>query len=134
MKVFLDDNIIYDGKVKGLDYNSNGVNLQDSVLLKKFKDKESIKIRVELNLSKEYSNKEFNDYSYIDWKFIAQFDKSKVEAADVTKPDDVVVEVVPAPSTGINKDYIPIIIASFGLCILGCIVIILAKKKKDENK
>lgn len=126
MKIYLDDKLIYDGKVKGLDYKLQGVNLQDSVLLKQFNKNDKSKIRVELNLSKDYSNKNNDDYSYLKWKFIAQFDKSKVDA-------DTVVEVVPAPSTGINKNYIPIIIASIGLCTVGCIIIIIAKKKK-ENK
>lgn len=124
MKVYLDNNLIYDGKVKGLDYKLQGVNLQDSILLKKFNTGDKAKIKVELYLSKEYSNKSYNDYSHLKWRFIAQFDKSKVKDADV------VVEVVPAPITGINKNYIPIIISSIGLCTLGCIIIILLKKKK----
>lgn len=120
MKVTLNDNVIYDGKVKGLDYNSNGVNLQDSVYLKDFAVGESAKIHVDLYLDSAYANKEFNDYTYLNWLFIAQFDTS-------------ITEVVPAPITGINQNYIPIIIISTGLCIVGCIIIVLAKKKKSNE-
>lgn len=124
MKVTLNNNVIYDGKVKGLDYNANGINLQDSIFLKEFSVDESAKIHVDLYLDSAYSNKEFTDYSYLDWVFIAQFDKTD-------KPE--VVEVVPAPITGINKNYIPVIIISTGLCIVGCIIIVLAKKKKSNE-
>ncbi|MBQ9318300.1 MAG: hypothetical protein IJR82_01535 [Bacilli bacterium] len=123
MKVTLNDTVIYDGKVKGLDYNANGVNLQDSVFLKEFSVDESAKIHVDLYLDSAYSNKEFTDYSYLNWVFIAQFDKND-------NPE--VIEVVPAPITGINKNYVPIVIASVGLCIVGCIIIILAKRKKSN--
>lgn len=123
MKVSLNNQLIYDGKVKGLDYNANGVNLQDSVLLKTFAIDETANIHVDLYLDSAYSNKDFSDSSNLDWVFIAQFDKE----------DATVVEVVPAPITGVNKNYMPIIIISVGLCILGCLIIILASKKKSNK-
>lgn len=131
MKVTLNNDIIYNGKVKGLDYNADGVNLQDSVLLKTFAIDETANIHVDLYLDPAYSNKEYSDLSYLDWVFIAQFDKEEPKEEEPSEP--VVVEVIPAPITGINKNYMPVIITSVGLCILGCLIIILAKKKK-ENK
>ena len=145
MKVYLNNNLIYDGKVKGLDYKSNGINLQDSILLKEFSPKEKSKINVELTLSKEYDNINYHNYTYLKWKFIAQFDKENNEKPtnppkeeepiippqEEPKEKPVIVEVVPAPSTGINKNYIPIIASSIGLCAVGCIIIVLAKKRKN---
>lgn len=120
MKIYLNDNKIYDGKVKGLDYKSEGINLQDSVLLKEISNNEQIKINVELTLSPEYSNADYNDYSYLDWVFIAEFDTQ-------------IIEVVPAPITGRDYNYVPIIIASIGLCTVTFIFVILIKKRRKEQ-
>ena len=139
MKVYLNDSMIYDGKVKGLDYNLNGINLQDSVLLKKMSNKEQAKISVELSLSEEYSNKEFNDFSYLNWVFIAEFDKQFTPDPEPTpepepQPETHVVEIVPAPITGLDYNYVPVVIASIGVCTVACILIIFIKKRKNENK
>lgn len=131
MKIYFNNQVIYDGKVKGLDYKSNGVNLQDAVLLKNFEINESADIKVELKLSSEYSNKDFNDYSYLDWVFYAQFEPTENKPEE--PKEEVVVEVVEAPKTGLNYNYVPVVISSVGLCIVGCIIILLAKKKKEEE-
>ena len=143
MKVYLNNSLIYNGKVKGLDYNLSGINLQDSVLLKEFAKNEAAKIRVELQLSPDYDNKDYNDYSYLNWKFIAQFDvdndptpNPQPKTVTEYEVDDeiVLVEIVPAPITGLDYNYVPIVIASIGVCTVACILIIFIKKKKKENK
>lgn len=133
MKVYLDDSLIYDGKVKGLDYKLNGVNLQNAILLKKFLKNEKSKIKVQLYLSKDYDNKNINDYSYLVWKFFAEYanddinDEKNDDINDEDSGKQVIVEVVPLPSTG--KNIIPVVIASIGISIIGCVIVILAKKR-----
>ena len=136
MKVYLNDSIIYNGRVRGLDYNLDGINLQNSVLLKQMNNNEQAKIKVELKLSEDYSNKEFNDYSYLNWVFIAEFDKQTPEPdpEPTPEPEKEVIEIVPAPITGLDYNYVPIVIASIGVCTVACILIIFIKKKKKENK
>lgn len=119
MKLYLDDNLIYDGNIKGLDYNGNGINLQDIIPLKQFNPGDSGKLSVETSLAPEYSNKDNKEVSNIDWVFYYQFE------------DNDPIKIVSAPSTGINKDNLPIIIISTGLCLIGILIIMIAKRNKE---
>ena len=119
MKLYLDNKLIYDGKIKGLDYKNSGINLQDIIQLKEFNPGDSAILRVETTLDYEYSNKDNNDTSNIDWVFYYQFE------------DNEPIKIVSAPSTGINKDNLQVIIISAGLCLIGILIIIIAKRNKE---
>lgn len=74
MKIYLDDEIIYDGKVKGEDYLENGVNLQDSIYLGKYEKKASETLKVEVKLDEEYSNIDNEELAKTTWEFYASVD------------------------------------------------------------
>ena len=87
MKIKLDDNVIYEGKATGLDYTEQGIDLQKAILLGNFAPSENSKMVVETKLSENYDNTEFNDFSYIDWSFYAQYDDSEPPVEIIASPD-----------------------------------------------
>ena len=87
MKIKLDDNVIYEGKATGLDYTEQGIDLQKAILLRNFAPSKNSKMIVESKLSENYDNTEFNDFSYIDWSFYAQYDDSEPPVEIIASPD-----------------------------------------------
>lgn len=87
MKIKLDDNVIYEGKATGLDYTEQGIDLQKAILLGDFTPSKNSKMVVETKLSENYDNTEFNDFSYIDWSFYAQYDDSEPPVEIIVSPD-----------------------------------------------
>lgn len=87
MKIKLDDNVIYEGKATGLDYTEQGIDLQMAILLGNFAPSRNSKMVVETKLSENYDNTEFNDFSYIDWSFYAQYDDSEPPVEIIASPD-----------------------------------------------
>ena len=87
MKIKLDDNVIYEGKATGLDYTEQGIDLQKAILLGNFAPSKKSKMVVETKLSENYDNTEFNDFSYIDWSFYAQYDDSEPPVEIIASPD-----------------------------------------------
>ena len=87
MKIKLDEEIIYEGKATGLDYTEQGIDLQKAILLGDFTPSKNSKMVVETKLSENYDNTEFNDFSYIDWSFYAQYDDSEPPVEIIASPD-----------------------------------------------
>ena len=117
MKIKLDDKLIYDGKVTGIDYSGNGINLQNAILLGEFNSSEKSKMIVEIKLSEEYDNIDFLESSYIDWSFYAQYGEEKPS------------EIINSPNT--MKNSFPFsIIFSIIIVLIGLLIIKNAKKQK----
>ena len=87
MNIKLDGKVIYNGKATGLDYTEQGVNLQKAILIGDFTPSKNSKMVVETKLSENYDNTEFNDFSYIDWSFYAQYDDSEPPVEIIASPD-----------------------------------------------
>ena len=87
MNIKLDGKEIYNGKATGLDYTEQGVNLQKAILVGDFTPSKNSKMVVETKLSENYDNTEFNDFSYIDWSFYAQYDDSEPPVEIIASPD-----------------------------------------------
>lgn len=119
MKVYLDDELIYDGKARGLDYSNSGVNLQDSIYIGEYDPSKVQELRVETMLDSSYDNINNSDLSYIDWEFYASFGE----------------EVLPInPNTG---DYKITYFIKISICCLFIILLILifySIHRKIENK
>lgn len=136
MKLYLDGNLIYDGDMKEKQIiNENSV-LNNAILLGNFNPHQISNLVVTTEFSKEYSNTANNESLITTWTFYAEtFD-------DFNKPDEPnvpneteIIEIVPAPITGINKNMLPIIISAGSLCVAGVmIIIILAKRKNKDDK
>ena len=119
MKIKLDDNVIYEGKATGLDYTEQGIDLQKAILLGNFAPSKNSKMVVETKLSENYDNTEFNDFSYIDWSFYAQYDDSEPP-----------VEIIASPNT--MKNSFPFaFVFSVIIILIGFGIIKSAYKKKN---
>lgn len=131
MKIYLDDKLVYDGDMigSGLFYENDALN--NSFLVGNFSANQLSNLRVVTNLSTDYSNINNNDSLIIDWKFYAE------TKDDINKKDDIeeetIIEIIPAPITGINIDKLPVIIISSGLCLVSLIAIIILIKKKNKD-
>ena len=93
MTIYLEDEIIYEGKVKGEDYLENGVDLQDSIYLGNYDKNASKKLRVVTMLDKEYSNTENNELAEIDWEFYAIVD-DEIKVINPGTSDDIMNYVI----------------------------------------
>ncbi len=117
MKIYLDDTLIYDGFAKGLDYNHNGVNLQDVIEIGDCQTNEVHKLLVETTLSKDFSDPTGNDASYIDWEFYAQYAEK-------------IIPIEPNPNTG---DKIKIMFIIFGGSLILTILLIILTRKFNND-
>ncbi len=118
MKIKIDGNVIYEGKATGLDYTNQGINLQKAILLGEFTPSKISNMIVETTLSEDYSNTNFNDYSYIDWSFYAQYDESKP-----------LTEIIVSPNTMKNSFPVTIVISVF-VILIGLGIVKYAQKGK----
>lgn len=73
MSIYLNGNLIYDGYARGLDYKSSGVNLQNSIYIGEYSSLVTSELLVETKLNTSYSNTKNNEFAYIDWEFIANY-------------------------------------------------------------
>lgn len=87
MEIYLDDKLIYDGTIKGLDYNNSGVNLQESVYIGKYSKGIENELIVKTHLKEEYGTITEENLSHIEWEFYAVYDNE--------------VNVIP-PNTGVD--------------------------------
>ena len=74
MKIYLDDNLVYEGNSKGLIYQDGDYILEDVITIGNMKSKSKHILKVNTKLSSNYTNKDNNDYSYLNWLFYAQYD------------------------------------------------------------
>jgi len=116
MKLYLDNKLLYNGKVVGID---NGqVNLQNAIELKLFNSNDSAKLKVETSLLPTYD--ELNaDLSKLDFVLYGQYDGKEEE-------------IVPVPIT--DKNETPYWVFSSIVCLIGIAMIIYSVKssKKDS--
>lgn len=117
MTIKLDDKVIYNGKATGLDYNNDGINLQNSILIGNIEPSKKSKMIVETTLSKDYANTNNEDLSYIDWTFYAKY-------------GDEVSEIVESPNT-MKNSFSYIFVFSIIIILMGFMVIVYAVKKKN---
>lgn len=117
MKITLDGNVIYDGVATGIDYTSQGINLQDAILLGDFSPTKVSKMVVETELSTDYSSTEgLSELSYIDWTFYAQYDEEDPS------------EIIPSPDTLKNR-FPYTLLCSIVVIVIGMGIILYGKKE-----
>ena len=121
MKVYINDKLLYDGKAKGEDYTSNGVDLTDAVFIKRFAAHESISMRVETHFDENFEDLENHDVAHTHWHFYLSDQPGK--------PDEI------NPRT--NDDFSPWYFVVFGACgaaLVAVIVFEIVQKKKNKKK
>ena len=119
MKLYLDNILIYDGGVLGIDYNKTGFNLRDAIKIGNISKKSNIYLDSYTKLSEDYDNINNHEYSYVDWNFYAEYDDS--------------VEIL-VPKTSMNENQIFKIIAIVVLIVAFIFFFLSKKRKKIHNK
>lgn len=123
MEIYLDDELIYTGKVKGLDYNNVGVNIQEAAYIGKYPKNTEKSLVVKTKLNEDYLNNNKEITSHIEWEFFASYDD---------KDDKNVSQVIPInPNTGDNI-YKNIFIAISSLILIIILAIFLEKRKQKS--
>ena len=143
MKILLDGSLVYDGKAKGLDYNSSGVNLQNAIELKLFNSGDTSLMRVETTLSTQYTNPEEDDTSLIDWEFYGQCDEPgepvnpdpepEPEPKPTPEPEKEVIKIIEAPKTGISTN-VKIYAATVLMAVIILTIVFILDRKKSSKK
>lgn len=118
MKITIDENIIYEGVSTGLE--TDGINLQNSLLLGDLKPSKHSKMIVETKLSETYSNTDYNELSYIDWTFYAQY--------DINTPP---IEITESPNTKRDFPTAFIVLITITLIVM---VLVNNQKKKELSR
>lgn len=113
MEIYLEDSLIYKGKAKGLDYNNNGVDLQNSIFLGEYSSGKENELIVKTTFNKDYNNYNNDEASFIEWQFYAVYDD----------------QIIPInPDTGTNtRDFINITIIT-GIVLISMICFLIIKK------
>lgn len=133
MKLYLDNKLIYDGDMKGPNVENSHNDLKNAIFIDKLIPHKKYQLKVVTNLSYEYSNILNNDKLISEWNFFAETFDELNNQNDSNK--EKIIQIIPAPKTGIKKNMIPIVVFSGSLCLVGLVIIILLFKKrnKDDN-
>lgn len=119
MEVYLDDEVIYVGTARGLDYQGDGKNLQESVLLGRYKPNTESKLVVKTKLSESYTNTNNASIGKITWEFYGRYGE----------------EVKPIlPETNDNLSKYVIILSSASLMLILIIMVATNKKRKETEE
>jgi len=118
MDVYLDDELIYTGTVRGLDYNGTGVDLQEVILLGKYKPKTEGLLVVKTKLADSYTNTNNASTGKITWEFYGRYGEE-------------VTPILPETNDNISK-YITILTVSSLLFVLIVLFFINRKKENEE--
>lgn len=118
MEIYLDDELIYNGYARGLDYSGSGINLQDAILIGKYKRNSESKLTVYTKLSDEYTNINNRAIGQIEWEFYASYEKQ-------------VIPVIPDTSDNIFPYVITLVISSLLFIMLIMFIPYIRKKEND---
>lgn len=126
MEIYLDNELIYNGKVKGLDYNNVGVNIQEAAYIGKYPSKTEKNFVVKTTLNEDYLNENNKEItSHIEWEFFASYD-------DIEKDDNNQSQVLPLLPNTHDNIYQHIIIAVISLLLIIILAIFLEKRKQKS--
>lgn len=128
MRIFIDDNLFYDGKARGLDYRGKGINLTDAVSLGDFPSGRSIRMRIETNLDATYEDIENPDTSKTHWHFYVTDAEPEPDPDEPVEPEPV----PPAPKTG--DDFTPWLFVLLGASIVFFIFITIREHYADSKR
>lgn len=122
MEIYLDDELVYNGKAKGLDYNDVGVNIQEAAYIGKYKSNSEKNLTVKTKLNEEFfhnNNEEIT--SHIEWEFYASYDDKE--------DDNNKNQVIPINPNTSDNIYLHITIAISSLLLIIILAVFLERKK-----
>lgn len=137
MKIYLDGTLFYDGKARGLDYRSQGVDLSNAVKIGTFAPGSSKEMRVETYLDSAYEDINNPDTSSTHWHFyitdpIDPDPGPGPGPGPEPEPEPIVPEeVIPNPKTG--DDFSPWFFALLGGSF-ALLVFITIRERVDRKK
>ncbi len=126
MKIYIDDVLFYNGKARGLDYRSLGVNLTDAIKIGHFASGESVRMKVETHLDATYEDINNPDTSKTHWHFFV--------TGEEPNPDEPIEpeEVPPAPKT--NDDFTPWFFVLLGASIVFFVFITVVERAESKKR
>lgn len=104
MEINLDGQLLYSGYADGFDYSHDGLDLTNTIYIGEYKSNSTGEIIVNTKLIEEYANTENDEFSYVDWEFIAEY-------------NDLVIPINPDTSND-NPQYTKILIMSLGVALI----------------
>lgn len=119
MNIYLDNELIYSGNIKGNNYED--VNLKNAIKLLDIKPNQISNMKVETYLDTSYDNYNNTTNSYIDFEFYSQYDKDE----EIVEKNEV--QLI-QPKTGDN------IYLYVGLLIISTLTFIILYYKQRVNK
>lgn len=120
MNIYLDNELIYSGNIKGINYED--VNLKNAIKLLDIKPNQISNMKVETYLDPSYDNYNNTTNSYIDFEFYSQYDKEEINTnTNEDKDEDIIekneVQLI-QPKTGDNiYIYVALLIMSLFILI-----------------
>ncbi len=124
MKIYLDDELYYDGKARGLDYRGVGVNLTDAIKLKHFEAGDMVTMRVETQLDSSYEDIYNWDASMTHWHFYIADDTIPEPEPDNPEPEPIEPEEIPNnPRTHDSFRFLWIVVLAVSALLLGGAII-----------
>lgn len=134
MEIYLDDELLYEGKVKGLDYNNSGVNLKDAIHIGKYLKNTEQELIVKTKLDEDYNNPNIDDEAHIEWEFYATYVDEDKDVPVIDEGNKY--EPIPLlPNTGDKIImYVVMAIVSGGLLILLLVGLLKSKSNKKVKK
>lgn len=87
MTVYLDDELIYDGYAKGLDYKKDGSALTEAILLGSYKENSTSILKVETMLRNDYTNNN-GELAHLNMEFYAEYEEKVIPINPDTSRDD----------------------------------------------
>ena len=133
MKIYIDDQVFYDGKARGLDYRSQGVNLSDAIKLKYFEPGDSVHMKIETFLDTSYEDINNPDTSRTKWHFYIA-DKTEPEPQPQPDPDKPPIEPEEVPRNPKTEDaFTPLFFVLLGTSI-SLFVFITIRERSDRRR
>ena len=86
LKITLDDKVVYEGSGEPLDYSPNSNDLHDYISIGKLNGKSTSHLKIEMNVSEEYTSVSDNSFAYVMYSFYQKEKKEYIEIEELT-PD-----------------------------------------------
>jgi len=116
MEITMNGELLYSGFADGLDYSHDNLDLTNTIYIGEYKSKMNGEIVVNTKLIEKYDVTENDEYSYVDWEFVAEY-------------NDLVIPINPDTGSSTNE-YIKILLISLTIVFALILFYLFAIKRK----